>query len=169
MIEPINENDISKYQKYFKLSPNYTAYELRKNFKKASKFYHPSVRKDGEHIFDTYVVSYEVLKFILRNKKKDISLSEIINNWNRDEKQKVEEKLIQYKKVSVSDFVEMIESKPVAFKLFRGFFSVLLFMIISLMALVLIAEVVLGDVHFLIILSIAGLITVMFSVLFKKR
>ena len=169
MVEIINENDISKYQKYLKLKPNYTASELENNFKKASKAYHPSVRRDQGNIFDIYVIGYEVLLFMLKNKKKNITLNSLIRIWNNEERQKVETKLIEYKSLSLNEYTKKIENKSTTFRIMQLLVLSVFFIVFAIVSLFMLETEVYVNVSLIAFIAISINLFFIAKLLFKSE
>lgn len=169
MVQIINENDISKYRTYLKLNPNYTASELESNFRKASKTYHPSMRRNQGQVFDNYVVAYEVLGFMLKNRRGNIPLNSLIRIWNNEERPKVEAKLIEYKKLTLDEYLEKIGKKPVTFRVIRLLVLGIIFTVVSMGVLVIFNESIEGRVSLIVLLGVLIMLIRIFLLLFKRE
>ena len=146
-IEDIEYNDIEIFKNFLKLEPDYKQFELKENFVKFSRIYHPSIRDGEDDMFNRIVVAYEVLNYIYLNKKKNI-ISNLIEEWNKSEKEKVVKLLVNYKLVNLSNYLNIIGKSSVDFKIFKGVFSFILFYMIILLTLGFFTQAINGSLSF---------------------
>jgi hypothetical protein len=138
-IEDIEYKDIEAFEKFLKLDFDYSFNELKENFIKYSRIYHPSIRDGEDLMFNKVIVAFEVLKFIYKKRKK-AALSELIIEWNKVEKSRVLKMILIYKSISLNEFIVLIDKETYKIKtnflyifIIIAAFAIALFFIYQLM------------------------------------
>lgn len=168
-IEDIKKDDIRNFESFLKLKPKYSSFQLKQNFIKISRIYHPSIRRGQDEIFNKTVIAFELLNYLSENKNKSHSLDDLISNWNRNDKKQVEEKLLNYKQVDINKYTEIIDVNPLGFRMFKGFVNTLFFVLIIIAAIVFLLEAFSGNVSSFGIIFFSLFIMGMLVRLFKQR
>ena len=145
--EDIKETDIKDFERLLKLKTEYSSFRLRQSFIKISRVYHPSIRRGQDEKFKGIVIAYEFLNYLSENEKSNDSRDDLINDWNRDNKKEVEEKLLNYKQISIKEYTKIIEINPIGFRIFKGFINTIFFILIIIMVAVYLNHAISGDLN----------------------
>ncbi len=125
-MEDLTKDDIDYLRKILKIKPKDSAKKIDINFENNSVKFHSSVRPmpKFEAHFEKMVIAREFLKHMALNK--EMTVENVISNWNTSEKNRVENLIVTYKRMSRKEYEKAIEVEFVALSVLKIFFFVFL-------------------------------------------
>jgi hypothetical protein len=161
MMEDITVNDIESFEKILNVKGDYTQMELFQNFKKYSYYAHPSLYRTDTNKFEKYILSYDVLSFIIKGKRKN-KLEDLISDWNFSRKNIVMKSIENYKGLTPKQYKESLNFDSSGFIVIKIFFNIIILIVMFILCGVFISEVIQGKVSafgiFLLSIILLGLI-----------
>ncbi len=119
-MEDLNQSNIENFRAILKVLPKDGTDKINFNFEKLSVVVHPSIRKEQKYIdyFEQLVLAHEFLIY-MQNNKKTQNTEQILNNWNKSEKERVVSIIDKYKSMSLSAYKKETEPDIAIFETFK--------------------------------------------------